>query len=328
MPLDTGAVTTGLNLPVGADRSEGGIIPAPTLDAAPSVGAALRALREYYGLSIDDISLATCVRRQYLTLLEDMQLDELPSRPFVIGYVRAYASVVGLDPAAAVARFRQDDPDGAQTLQAPVGVAHEHKGGLSPFIVGGVLVVLAILAWNIAQHAISVSAPASTRTSEIAASSARIQPPAEHGPVTLGTPLPAPQESTIPAPYVTPGLKPASADGSATSAEPEPSSAPAAAASTIPVGAPFEAHGAIYGAPASQSTVILQARKSTSLIVRGGGGAVYLARQLAAGEAYRVPSTVGLSIETTDPSALAVYVGGLLKGPLPAAQMPTSKLTD
>ena len=304
-------------------------MPAPSLNSATSVGAALRALREYYGLSIDDIALATCIRRQYLTLLEDMQLDELPSRPFVIGYIRAYAAAVGLDPAVAVARFRDDDPDGEQPLQAPVGVAHERKGGLSPFIVGGVLVALAILAWNIAQHAITSSEPNTVHPAEIAASSAKIQPAVQHGPVTLGTPLPAPPESTIPAPYITPGLTPASADGSATSAA--VSAAPVAAdpnTTQIPVGAPFEAHGAVYGAAAAQSSVILQAKKSASLIVRGGGGTVYFARQLATGEAYRVPLNGGLTVETTDPANLNLYAGGLYKGPMPAAQMPAAKLAN
>jgi cytoskeleton protein RodZ len=329
MPLDTGAVTTGLNLSLGADRADGGIIPAPRMDAAPSVGAALRALREYYGLSIDEVARTTCIRRQYLTLLEDMQLDELPSRPFVIGYIRAYAGVVGLDPAAAVARFRHDDPDGDQTLQAPVGVAHERKSGISPFIVGGVLVVLAVLAWNIAQHAIKTSDP--VHPAEIAASSARIPAAAPRGPVTLGSPLPAPAESTIPAPYITPGLEAASKDGSPTSAASAgavSAESAAAAPPSTPVGSPFEAHGAIYGANASQSTVTLQAKKSVSLIIHGGAGAVYFARQLATGEAYRLPRSEDLSVETSDPEAVEVYVGGLFKGPLPAASLPASKITE
>jgi cytoskeleton protein RodZ len=327
MPLDTAAVTPGLDVSLGADRYDRGANPAPTLEAAVNVGAALRAVREYYRLSIEDLSLATCIRKQYLQGVEEMRLDGLPSRPFVIGYVRAYAGALGLDPDRAVARFKMEFPDDQPSLRAPVGVAREGDRRLRPMIVGGVLVVAAFLAWNIAQRAMSKTAPAANAGTEVAASSARVRAPVTKGPISVGAPLPAPQESTLPAPYVTPGLAPASADGSTTSAL-KIDAKPVPAAPTAPVGAPFVAHGPVYGAAATQSVITLQANKSASLIVRGAGGTVYFARQLAAGEAYRAPQTPGLSVEASDPAVVNVFVGGLFKGPLPAAQTPLSRLTD
>ena len=327
MPLDTAAVTPGLDVSLGADRYDRGTDPAPTLETAASVGAALRAVREYYRLSIEDVSLATCIRKLYLSGLEEMRLDELPSRPFVIGYVRAYAGALGLDPDRAVARFKMEFPDDQPSLRAPVGVAREGDRRLRPMIIIGVLVVLAFLAWNIAQRAMSKTEPAPNAGTEVAASSAKVKTPVTKGPIAVGAPLPAPQESTLPAPYITPGLAPASADGSATSAAPS-GAKPAPAAPSAPVGAPFAAHGAVYGAPAAQSAVTLQASKSASLIIRGAGGTVYFARQLSAGEAYRAPQTPGLSVEASDPTVINVFVGGLLKGPLPSAQTAISRLTD
>lgn len=326
MPLDTAAVTPGLDVSLGADRYGRGIDPAPTLESAPNVGAALRAVREYYRLSIEDVSLATCIRKLYLSGIEEMRLEELPSRPFVIGYVRAYAGALGLDPDRAVARFKMEFPDDQSSLRAPVGVAREGDRRLRPMIIGGVLVVSAFLAWNIAQRAMSKSEPAHTAGSDVAASSAKVKAPVTKGPITVGAPLPAPQESTLPAPYVTPGLAPASADGSATSAM-VGAAKPAPAVSAALLGTPFSAHGAVFGAPAAQSVVTLQASKSASLIVRGANGTVYFARQLAAGEAYRAPQTAGLSVEASDPAVVEVFVGGLLRGPLPAAQLPISRLT-
>jgi cytoskeletal protein RodZ len=327
MPLDTAAVAPGLDVSLGADRYDRGSNPVPTLEAAASVGAALRAVREYYQLSIEDVSLATCIRKLYLSGIEEMHLEELPSRPFVIGYVRAYAGALGLDPDRAVARFKMEFPDGQATLRAPVGVAREGDRRLRPMIVGGVLVITAFIAWNVAQRAMSKTEPAHVASADVAASSAKVKTPVTRGPITVGAPLPAPQESTLPAPYITPGLAPASADGSPTSAV-TAAAKPLPTAPQSPPGTPFSAHGAVYGAPAGQSVVTLQANKSASLIVRGANGTVYFARQLAAGEAYRAPQTAGLSVEASDPAVVDVFVSGLLKGPLPSAQMPISRLTD
>jgi cytoskeletal protein RodZ len=285
------------------------------LEAAESLGAGLRAVREHYQLSLEDVALATCIRRAYLAGIETMRLDQLPSRPFVIGYVRAYATTLGLDPDRAVARFKMEFPDEREPLRAPIGVAREGDRRLRPMLIAGVLVIGAFLAWNIAQHAMSKAAPAATSAgTEVAASSAKVHAPAAQGPISVGAPLPAPQESTLPAPYVTPGL---AETGTVAQAGP-----------TLPVGAPFAAHGAVYGAEAGQSLVTLQAVKSASLIVRGADGTVYFARQLAAGEAYRAPQTPGLSVEVSDPAVVDVFVGGAFKSLLPAPKTAVSRLTD
>lgn len=316
MPLDTAAVTPGLELAIGAGRYGRGADPVPTLETAPSLGAALQAVREYYRLTLEDIALATHVRKLYLQGIEDMRLDGLPSRPFVIGYVRAYAGALGLDPDRAVARFKMEFPEDRQPLRAPLGVAKETDRRLRPMIVGGVLVILAFIAWNVARHAVSKAAkPPQAAGTEVAASSAKVHPMAAKGPISVGAPLPPPQESTTPPPYVTPGLAPSAAALAARPAPPAPA-----------VGTPLQTRGAIYGAPAAQSVIAFQAIKSVSLIIRGADGSVYFARQLSAGEAYRAPRVEGLSVEVSDPAAVDLFVQGLLKGPLPAAQNPLSKL--
>jgi cytoskeleton protein RodZ len=317
MPLDTAAVTSGLELSLGVGRYDRGADPAPTLEMASNLGSALRAVREYYRLTLEDVSLATHIRKLYLQGIEDMHLEGLPSRPFVIGYVRAYAGALGLDPDRAVARFKMEFPDDQQPLRAPLGVAREVDRRLRPMIIFGVLVVLAFLAWNIAQHAMSKASRPTAAGTEVAASSAKVHLTATKGPISVGAPLPAPQESTLPAPYVTPGLAPSAA---AVAARPTLAAPPA--------GTPFQTRAAIYGAPAGQSLITLQANKSVSLIVRGADGTVYFARQLAAGEAYRAAQTAGLSVEVSDPAVVNVFVSGLLKGPLPAPQIVLSKLTE
>jgi cytoskeletal protein RodZ len=318
MPLDTAAVTTGLDMSLAADRYGRGSDPTPRLEAGPNVGAALRAVREHYRLSLEDVALATYIRRAYLEALEEMRLDQLPSRPFVIGYVRAYAGTLGLDPDRAVARFKMEYPEDGQALRAPVGVSREGDRRLRPMIIGAVLVVSAFITWNIIQHALSKAAPAPAAAgAEVVVSGAKVRAPLTQGPISVGAPLPAPQESTVPAPYVTPGLAPSAADASA-----RPVPAPPAA------GSPFQTQGVIYGAPAAQSLITLQAAKSVTLIVRGADGSVYFARQLSSGQAYRAPQTAGLSVEASDPAEVNVFVGGLLKGPMPLAKSVIAKLAQ
>lgn len=327
MPLDTGAVTQGVSVSVAADRDEGLSTQPPSLDSPGTLGAVLRAVREFHGLDLEDLSQATRIRRNYLASLEDMRLEQLPSRPFTIGYVRAYAAALGLDPEAAVARFKLDAPDEDEPLRAPVGVRREGDPRLVLIAAGGAIVAAGVLLWNVAQRAVVNEAPARSAAAEapVVASvrtAALAQGPAA-GPVALGAPLPAPPESTTPKPYVTPGLAPPASDASAGDGSANASDIADASDAPAPV---FTAKGAVYGAPADPSAIILQAKRAALVVIHGADGAVYFARQLAAGEAYRAPPGKGLTVDVSDPQAFDVFVAGAFKGPLPAAQVPLSKL--
>lgn len=331
MPLDTGGVTS-LDLRNGGDRetSRAGAL-TPTLEAGPDIGAALKAAREFRGLNLQELADATRIRRSYLAAIEEMRIDELPSRPFTIGYIRAYAAALGLDGDAAVERFRRDEPIPDTALRAPIGVSESKDPRLTLIIGGGMLVIAAIVLWNVAQRAMTADAPPPHTAPPAAIAKAKLGAPA--GPVALGAPLPAPVESTTPTPYETPGLAAATAAGGSSDAVIDAKKAAAAApkaepaAPTEPLPPTFIARGTVYGAEPGASQVTLQARKGVSLIVRGSGGAVYFARQLSAGQAYRVPNLKGLNLEVSDPAAFQVFVGGQSKGLMPAPTIAAEKLT-
>ncbi len=324
MALDTGRVT---DLQV---NTAGGVTPAanqsyvPSLQFGADIGQALRSIREFRKLSLEAVADTTRVRRAYLQAIEEMQLDKLPSRPFTIGYIRAYAEALGADGEAAVERFKAEEPVLDEPLRAPVGVTNDRDPRLAAIVLVGVVIVAAIILWNVAQRAMSESAPPSpTAPAKAAAQALEAQ---KGGPVALGAPLPAPVESTTPAPYETPGLADAGEDGVNHSAPAaigaKPAGAPVVDAASLP--ATFEAGGRIYGATAEQpSTVTLKALKSASLIVRGADGSVYFARQLAPGEAYRAPQLGGLTVETSEPDSIQVFTAGHSKGVLPS---PTTAL--
>src|ERR1700758_1613812 len=138
MPRDSGAVTNSvMSIAQGEGRGQQGIV--RLLSEGASLGEALRALREARALTLEDIASATCIRRAYLAAIEQMRLDQLPSRPFAIGYVRAFADALGEDPEAAVAKFKEHCPSPEETLKAPIGVQKARDPRLSMLAAAGLV---------------------------------------------------------------------------------------------------------------------------------------------------------------------------------------------
>jgi cytoskeleton protein RodZ len=331
MALDTGRVTD-FNVSYDGPRAAA-IVDSymPTLDSGPTIGAALKAAREFRGLSLQDVADSTRIRRAYLAAIEEMRIEDLPSRPFTIGYVRAYARALGLEAEAAVTRFKAEEPAIDDALREPVGVRRTGDRRLGFAIVAGTLVIGAIVVWNFAQRGIQeAQAPAPTVA---AAAPEQVATPSEpQGPLALGAPLPAPVESTVPELYETPGLDVAAAAGGSADAVIASNQArarnPEAAVDPTDLPQVFKADGAVYGAAPQGAAVLLQARESAALIVRGAEGSVYFARQLAAGEAYGAPQMKGLVIDVSEPTAFQVFVGGQSRGLLTSTQTSVSRLVD
>ncbi|WGM40613.1 RodZ domain-containing protein [Caulobacter sp. NIBR1757] len=307
MALDTGGVTSLYRTGEYDPSSDGARSDAPTLQDGYDVGAALKAIRQFHGVTLQDLADATRIRQTYLEALEGMRLDELPSRPFAIGYVKAYARHLGLDADEAVERFRNDNPEHDEGLRAPVGVRKERDPRLALILIAGLLIGAAILLWNVAQRAIAEKAPSKAVVAEAPGVGA---PTDFSGPIQVGGAIPPPVESTTPDDYVTPGMA-NNGDGSETAAK-----AAEAPVLSLPIGAAFKPEGAIYGAPAG-ATVIIKARRNGTFEVKGADGSNYFTRVLQQGESYRVPALKGLTVTVSDPGLFQVFVAGRYTGPLP-----------
>ena len=323
-PLDTGYV---MNLrlvdPLG-DR----VGPMPT--DFDQIGAYLRAVREHRLLRLDQLAETTRISKAYLQAIEDADVSALPSRPFAIGYVRSYALALGIDGDAAAARFKKETPDFTEPLRNPIGVKHE-KTRRNPLIFAVVgLVVTGVVVWNVAQRSLKIvqdpKAPVVTLSGAQAA-----EPKAPQGAIALGAATPPPADQTTPVAYVTPGMDLTTAQGAgATKVVTNQAVAAAATPSGYAQSPVFVPKGAVYGASDTTPAVVLQAKKAASLIVRGAGGSVYFARQLAPGESYRAPTGEGLTADIADPDSFDLYVngqlqGGLLSGPAPVDKLATAK---
>jgi hypothetical protein len=277
----------------------------------------LRAAREGLWLAEDDIAQVTRVRAAYIAAIEAFDFAALPARPFVVGYVRAYALALGLEPGAVVARFHAEAPKVDGKLRPPGGVRHDAFASIRRLLAVGAVVATAVAVWNVAQR---TELRATEHVSAPVVGAPRAAPIA--GPAQIGAPLPTPPEATTPPVYQTPGL--AAVDAAATPSTPIPKVG--AFTDGLPGNTRFLPAGAVYGAGESGGDVVLQAHKTTSLIVRGPGGAVYFARLLTPGEAWRGSSQTDLTADVSEPSAMEVFIGGASSGRLTNTQTPLTRL--
>ena len=291
-----------------------------SIDDAASLGLALRHARAQSGKTLPILAAETKVNARFLTALEQNDWSSLPSRVFAVGYVRAYAGALGLDEQLAVERFKRESPDTSVPLKAPVGIAFEDVKRNTPRIMAGVIIAaVAIVGWNVFQRISRVQAP---HPSDIATlPNTWAQGAAAAHEMDLGAPRAAPQDQTTPAPYITRGL-----EAELTGVDPNDPEVGAAPAPTETVQRAFNPRGAVYGAPANASQVVIQAKKPGAFVVRMGSDRILFARQMAAGEAWRAPLGVSATIDVSDPTAFDVYLNGEHGGALPALQTSLAQL--
>lgn len=88
-------------------------------------GKYLSQQRELRGLSRDEVSRVTKISPSLIAALEEGQVERLPSRVFVVNYIRAYATVIGLSPEDAILRF--EEVDKATPEPSPVVLERERR---------------------------------------------------------------------------------------------------------------------------------------------------------------------------------------------------------
>jgi TonB family protein len=128
-----------------------------------SAGGMLRIAREATGHTIADIAARTNVPPARLEAIERMDVAFLPSAPFTLGFVRAYANELNLPADALVARFRQEAgypaPGAAPTIRSrrlkDMGPPKQTSLLTVLLVIGFILIVT----WRIIQAAAPDEAP-------------------------------------------------------------------------------------------------------------------------------------------------------------------------
>ena len=293
--------------------------------AAMALSQTLKSTREARGLSLADVAEITRVRQSYLEAFEQGTYDILPSRAFSVGYIKAYAGALGLDPENMADLFKLSFQDSNSGLKAPVGAAFEDvKPNYRNYIYIGLGLVAVIAVWNLVQWRKDLFGKHDNNTVMAHQTWSQGAPIMREGVIYVSKKAPAPKDQEIPDPYVAPGMEQAFA---AINAQKNPSDPQLAG----PVyRKAFNLRGAIYGANPEDSSVTIQAVRSVNLIVRTQNGNVFFARQLGAGEAYRVPVATPqpVLIDVSDQKAFDVFYNGEYAGQMDSAVMAASQINS
>ena len=134
-------------------EGEEGQAPPRQEHAGGHVGLQLQAARLDQGRELSEIAAQTRVPLRHLTALEEGRHETLPALPYTIGFVKAYARAVGLDPEEAARRFREETTlvaaEPSTTLLEPID--ERRAPPKSAMLLGLLLVTLVILgglAWG------------------------------------------------------------------------------------------------------------------------------------------------------------------------------------
>jgi cytoskeleton protein RodZ len=131
-----------------------------------NIGEELRSAREAQGRTIQEASAATRIRPSYLEAIEGERFDELGGNVYAKGFIRSYASYLGVDPAPLLDVYRSEQrPEAPVFERAPraltggLGAERRRRGRSSWLLVGIVFVSIVLVAsvWSLLKPAPSSS---------------------------------------------------------------------------------------------------------------------------------------------------------------------------
>ncbi len=311
---------------------------------AAHAGASLRVARERLGWDLPDVAAMLRIRTSYLAALEDGRLNNLPGNVYAVGFLRTYATALGLDVEEVTNQFRDEAGEiprhSELVFPAPMPERGLPAGALmllGLILVGGIYAGWYRLSGEGRLPAESVP-PLPARLASIVDTPVPVPvvKPAnpvskqiEQGMVAVAALMPPPP---APAPAEDIGLfEPRHAASENPRLQPEPpspapapieemrtASIPGATATTAiampvppPMHQPAQApqSAGTPGAP-DGSRIVLRFTGDTWVQVKERGGEALLAKVMKAGETYPVPSRDNLVLNTGNAGRVEILVDG------------------
>jgi cytoskeleton protein RodZ len=280
-------------------------------DAAPvgtaRIGAELRQVRERAGWALDDVAAELRIRLPYLQAIELGDLQALPGPAYEVGFIRAYAQVLGLDGDEILRRFRAEGAGKASNPElrflAPVPDRAVPTGAI--VLLGGVILLVGYGFWFLhteGERRLAAAIPA------VPAQLAPLAVPPVAPPTVVKPAVPA--KATAPAaaaPVQTATQTPAAASTSA------PNTPAQTAAATTPAALP--------PAPpvAAAAGKVIQATGDTWVEVKDASGNILFSRLMHAGDSWPVPDMPGLTMTAGNAGGTLIADNGAAGPPLGAA---------
>ncbi|MFQ5646700.1 MAG: helix-turn-helix domain-containing protein [bacterium] len=116
-----------------------------------SLGNKLKKERELRSFTLEDIALATNIKLTYLIAIEHDNFDDLPHDTFVRGYLRSYASFIGLNPEEVVKAYdylfalKQSRNNQIEDEIREYSEEKKDKKGRNPVLIGGAAFFLMVV---------------------------------------------------------------------------------------------------------------------------------------------------------------------------------------
>ena len=290
-----------------------------------TVGQDLRAARLRRGDDLATVSKVLKIRKDHLEALEEDRIDALPGRTYAVGFVRSYSDYLGLDSVQCVERFKAEIAGRSDEAQPPVTVIDEDEHRKLPqgWMIIAVVVLLLVL-YGAFELAASVNRtlnePVTAPPPQYMPRPAAVAPKPALAPIpqpTLSLPATLPQstqtnlgENTVVAPLspattATTTPPPTNANGLLPSGSPETTQQQADA--PLP-------QGQVYGEQNKNARVVLHLRQTARILVQGPDGTLFINRTLKAGDSYKVPNFVGMTLTTSNAGAVELDLDGTALG--------------
>jgi len=74
------------------------------------IGSTFKEKRESLGLSVEDVSIRTLIKIDYLNAIEENKFAAIPAEIMVLGFLRNYSNFLGLDPEHIITEYRNANP--------------------------------------------------------------------------------------------------------------------------------------------------------------------------------------------------------------------------
>ena len=264
---------------------------------ASRVGAELRAARLRLGWKLPDVAARLRIRLPYLEAVEDGRVADLPGNAYAVGFLRSYATLLGMDATEVARRFRAEahEVNRKPELMFPAPVPERGVPAGAVVLLGAVIAAGAYAGWY------KFSGDRSAPTVVVPAVPERLAPLAERAAPPSN---PSPQVASIlPPPGATP---PPTA----------PATAPAIAPAPAPVQAPPPPPPVIAAPPPppapppDTSRMVLRAKAESWVQVKEKDGPVLLNRVLKTGETWSVPKGEPLLMTTGNAGGTEILVDG------------------
>ncbi len=282
--------------------------------AAGAVGAGLREMRERLGWKLLDVAEKLRIRLDFMQAIEAGDLGALPGPAYRTGFVRSYASLLGLDPEEILRRFRE-----AGVLQDGLIPADSRfitalpDGGVPRGALVFLGVVVALLAYGFWLHA---SDSARRLAQEVPAVPPQLAPlaiPPKLEVAAVSQAAPATVVATVAASVAPPAPVAAPAPTPASQAEAVPAKMVNPSALPVPAGSTPVPAGSTPGAG-----MVISATADAWIEVSDATGAILFSKVLSAGQSWPVPKEPGLSLTTGNAGGTEIITNGVAGAPLGA----------